>query len=65
MRRIVSNEKYIGHWVWGTTRTIRNSAGKKKQIPVPRDQWIVRHRPNLRIIDQETWDKTADAYANC
>jgi hypothetical protein len=35
VRRLLSNEKLIGRWPWGKTRTVRNSRGKKKQLPVP------------------------------
>ncbi len=58
VRKILANEKFIGQWKWGTTRTIRNSQGKKKQIPVPEDQQVVVDRPELRIIDDVTWEKT-------
>jgi hypothetical protein len=57
LRRLLSNAKYVGSWTWGATTTIRNSAGKKKQIAVPADEIVIRERPELRIIDQETWDK--------
>lgn len=57
VRSILSNAKYIGIWVWGTTTTIRNSRGKVKQIPVPEDEWVRVVREDLRIVDQETWDK--------
>lgn len=56
VRKILENEKYIGLWRWGTTRTIRNSQGKKKQIPVPEELQVVVKRPELRIIDQAVWD---------
>ena len=57
MHRLLSNPKYIGEWPWGTTRTIRSSEGKTKQIPVPPEQQIIRQRPELRIVDQGTWEK--------
>jgi site-specific DNA recombinase len=54
---ILSNEKYTGYWVFGKTMTIRNSAGKKKQIDVPPEGWTIADRPDLRIVDQLTWDQ--------
>lgn len=57
VRRILANTKYVGQWVWGTTKTIRNSAGKIKQISVPSEDWIRIERPELRIIDQSVWEK--------
>jgi site-specific DNA recombinase len=63
VRSLLANPKYIGQWVWGTTTTIRNSDGKTKQIPVPKDQWIRLQREDLRIIDETTW-KQAQARLN-
>lgn len=57
IRRMLANEKYVGFWSWGETKTIRNSEGKKKQVPVPRDEQTFVERPDLRIIDDETWEK--------
>jgi hypothetical protein len=55
VRRMLSNRKYVGCWTWGKTRTTRNSAGKKKQVSVAKEEIIERERPELRIIDNETW----------
>jgi site-specific DNA recombinase len=56
VRRILQNPKYIGLWTWGATRTIRNSKGKVRQVPVPEQRKALRERPNLRIVSQELWD---------
>lgn len=63
VRRILENAKYIGHWVWGSTRTIRNSQGRKKQIPVPEELQVQTDRPDLRIIDDATWAKAQEGLA--
>jgi len=57
VRRIPGNEKYIGIWRWGQTRTVRNSKGKKRQDPVPAAKRVTHHRPDLRIVEQPAWDK--------
>jgi site-specific DNA recombinase len=57
VRRMLANVKYVGLWPWGTTRTLRSSEGKTKQVAVPADQQIVRSRPELRIIEQEIWER--------
>jgi DNA invertase Pin-like site-specific DNA recombinase len=57
IRRMLDNEKYVGFWSWGETKTIRNSEGKKKQVPVPLEEQTFVERPDLRIIDDETWEK--------
>ncbi len=57
VRKILGNAKYVGLWVWGRTKTIRNSEGKTKQVPLPEEEWIRSARPELRIVDQDVWDK--------
>ncbi|MGB7160775.1 MAG: recombinase family protein [Tepidisphaeraceae bacterium] len=58
VRRILTNPKYVGRWSFGKTTTVRNSKGQKKQIAARSDQKVVMiERPELRIIDQQTYDK--------
>jgi len=57
VHRMLSNPKYVGEWPCGTTRTIRSSEGKTKQVAVPDEQKIVRKRPELRVIDRAVWEK--------
>ena len=57
VHRVLNNTKYIGSWQWGATTTIRDSEGRKKQIAVTEQDAILRSRPNLRIIDQDVWDR--------
>lgn len=58
VRRILTNEKYIGTWGFGKTTTVRDSTGKKKQIPARPDQKVSTvQRPHLRIIEQSVWDQ--------
>ena len=58
VRRLLSNEKYIGIWVWGKTKNSRSSSGRVKQIDVPKEDWVRVVRDDLRIIDQQVWEKT-------
>jgi len=58
VRRMLGNEKYIGIWIWGKTKTSRSSAGKVKQVAMPEKEWIHMEHPDLRIIDQVVWGKT-------
>jgi site-specific DNA recombinase len=56
--RLVRNKKYTGEeWIWGATMTIRNSVGEKKQVPAPAEEVARMSRPELRIIDQDLWDR--------
>lgn len=63
VRRMLTNAKYIGNWVWGETTTVRDSRGRKKQVRVPTGQEVIRHRPDLQIIDQELWDQAKARFA--
>lgn len=63
VRRMLNCKKYIGWWPWGATKTIRNSKGQKKQIPVPVEEQQLRHRPDLRIIEQDIWDQAQQRLA--
>lgn len=58
LRRVLRNPKYIGRWPWGVNKTLRNSQGKLRQVPVGTNVSIPPvQRLDLRIIDQELWDK--------
>jgi len=57
VRKILDNAKYIGIWQWGKTTTLRNSTGKKRQQPTPAGQGVTHERPDLRIVEQNVWDK--------
>ncbi|QDU19739.1 recombinase family protein [Urbifossiella limnaea] len=63
VHRILTNAKYVGHWVWGMTTTVRDSGGRKKQAAVPRGQEVTRDRPDLRIVEQGVWDRAATRLA--
>ena len=57
IRRILTNKKYSGIWIWGRRRNKRHPlSGKIKQEVVPDKDVIVRAREDLRIIPQELWD---------
>lgn len=60
VRKLLRNEKYIGWWSWGETKTIRNpltgQVTKEKRSPGEAEKWR-RHFPDLRLIDDETFEK--------
>lgn len=57
IKRILTNEKYIGRWTWGRLRNKRHpTTGKVKQIAAPANEVVVCERPELRIVPQELWD---------
>ena len=57
IRRILSCAKYVGVWTWGKTKTVRDSSGNKKQIALNPEEWTVKDRASLRIVQQELWDR--------
>ena len=63
VHRMLSNAKYVGRWVWGKTTTVRDSVGNKKQTAVPRGQEVTRDRPDLRVVEQDVWDRAVARFA--
>ena len=58
IRRILTNERYLGKQIWGQTSYERRP-GTNKLVPRtrPREQWHIVDHPELRIIDDELWDR--------
>ena len=55
---ILKNEHYRGFLVYGRTTQVRNPAtGKMKQRKHPETEWQRAYHPELRIIDDELWEK--------
>ena len=55
---ILNNEMYIGRLVWNRLRYVKDpETGKRISRPNPEDQWIIQDVPELRIVDQDLWDK--------
>ncbi|MCU0706602.1 MAG: recombinase family protein, partial [Fimbriiglobus sp.] len=59
VRRMLANAKYVGRWVWGKMTTVRDSAGRKKQVAVAAGEAVVRDRPDLRVVAPDVWEKAA------
>jgi DNA invertase Pin-like site-specific DNA recombinase len=48
---------YVGRFEWNKTRTVRDpDSGRRRAVLRPRSEWIVQERPELRIVDDATWD---------
>jgi site-specific DNA recombinase len=58
VRTLLRNEKYRGLCIWGK-QTVDRRPGTRQRIlrDVPRDQWHVQERPELRIISDELWTR--------
>lgn len=57
VKRILSNETYIGKLIQGTCKKV--SYKDKKVIAVPKDQWYIVDHHHEPIIDEETFYKVA------
>jgi site-specific DNA recombinase len=56
---LLNNEIYVGRLVWNRRQWMKDpDTGKRLPIARPREEWLVRAAPELRIIDQALWDKT-------
>ncbi len=55
---ILNNELYIGRLVWNRLRYVKDpTTGKRVSKLNPEESWIVKDVPELRIVDQELWDR--------
>lgn len=54
---ILNNELYIGRMVWNRLHYAKNpETGKRVSRLNPQSEWVIKDLPDLRIIDQATWD---------
>jgi site-specific DNA recombinase len=55
---ILNNEMYVGRIVWNRLRYIKDpDTGKRVSRPNPESEWIFHDLPELRIIEQDLWDR--------
>jgi site-specific DNA recombinase len=58
VRRILQNERYRGKQIWGQQKWERKPGTSRKVARmVPREQWHVHERADLRIISDALWDR--------
>lgn len=58
INRIIKNEKYLGNF-YINRRSSKLGTGmnrKSKRIAIPKEEWVLCERPNLRIIDDELFN---------
>ena len=54
---ILNNELYIGRLIWNRQRYVKDpDTGKRLARLNPRDSWIIRDVPHLRIVDEDLWN---------
>ncbi len=55
---ILHNELYAGRIVYNRQRFIKDpETGRRQARPNPQDKWVIQAVPELRIIDNELWEK--------
>lgn len=55
---IINNELYIGRYVWNRSQWIKDpETGRRQRVARPADEWKVEDRPELRIVDDEVWER--------
>lgn len=53
---ILNNEIYVGRYIWNRSKWIKDpDTGRRQRIDRPRAEWMVKDLPDLRIIDEATW----------
>jgi DNA invertase Pin-like site-specific DNA recombinase len=56
VKRILANERYTGRLIWGQKRFERRPGTRQKVArAVPREQWHIHDRPELRIVSDAVW----------
>jgi DNA invertase Pin-like site-specific DNA recombinase len=64
VRRVLENEKYTGQLIWGQRRHVRKPGSKARLARMlPRHQWHILDRPDLRIVEQELWRSVQQRHA--
>ena len=54
---ILNNELYIGRLIWNRQTFRKNpDTGKRVSRMNPREEWVIKEVPDLRIVPQELWD---------
>lgn len=59
LHSMLRNEIYIGRQIWNRSRWIRSAAdsSKRRRVENPSSQWVVHERPELAIVDRQTWER--------
>jgi site-specific DNA recombinase len=58
---ILNNILYIGRQIWNRSQWLKDpDTGARVRTERPRTEWLERDAPELRIVDQATWDAVRD-----
>ena len=62
VHNILNSKQYIGIIERGKTKNVKKGDGTRQIVDVPRSNWIVIEREDLRIIPQDLWDSVRERY---
>lgn len=58
---VLANPLYNGRQVWNRTKWIKDPAtGRRKRQLRPESEWVITDHPELKIIDDDTWQAARD-----
>jgi DNA invertase Pin-like site-specific DNA recombinase len=58
LHSMLGNEAYAGRYTWNRTQWVKDPETKKRERRErPKADWIVREWPELRIVDEDTWQR--------
>ena len=58
---MLTNEKYIGRWIWNRTGTRRDpKTGARRRFEKPESEWKIHEDKVLRIIPENLWLKVKE-----
>ncbi|WP_082818868.1 recombinase family protein [Cupriavidus nantongensis] len=53
---LLSNELYVGRYIWNRSQWIKDpDTGKRQRVERPESEWHRAELPDLQIVDDETW----------
>ncbi len=64
IREMLRNELYIGRQIWNRSKFVkRPGTNKRVRRERPKSDWLITEKPELRIIDQQLWDRVQERIA--
>jgi hypothetical protein len=61
---ILTNEKYMGRWIWNKTTFVKDpDTGKRTAVPRPPADWVQVDRMDLQIVDPAIWQQVQERIA--
>lgn len=58
---VLNNELYAGRRIWNRTRKVKDpDTGVRLSRPNPPEEWVINEVPELRIVDQDLWERVKE-----